>query len=308
MKSQLIQSFTEIHKLDNGFLDLALKWFIPIAELIRSHQIREGSPYFIGLNGSQGSGKSTLTDFLKHYLTETYQLNIAVISLDDFYLSQNSRNSLAKSHHPLLKTRGVPGTHDTYLMEHVLNDLKQQNLGFTLPRFNKATDNPHPKELWPKVEDKVDLVIFEGWCWGTPAQTQSELSTPVNALEKVEDSSSVWRTYVNEQLAQDYQPLYKHMDFWLMLKAPSFDCVSAWRTQQEHKLLDANKGGDTSGVMTDQEVERFIQHYQRLTEQSLTTLPHSADLVLSLDKQRKILSISGKQHSELAQFQTKSDA
>lgn len=308
MKSQLIQSFIEKHKLDNGFTELALKWFIPIAELIASHQKRDDSPYFIGLNGSQGSGKSTLTDFITHYLTNTYQLNIAVTSLDDFYLSQQTRKSLAQNNHPLLKTRGVPGTHDTDLMHQVLNDLKQQKTGFALPRFNKATDNPHPKDIWPVVQEKVDIVILEGWCWGTPAQSTEELNEPVNSLEQSEDADCVWRSYVNQQLAEHYQPLYDFMDFWLMLKAPSFDCVANWRTQQEHKLLEASKGGDTSGVMSDQQIERFIQHYQRLTEQSLKTLPASADIVLSLDKQRKIIDISGQLQSTLIKFQTKSDA
>ena len=308
MKNQLIQAFTDKHKLDNGFKEIAPKWFIPIAELISGHQKREGAPYFIGLNGSQGSGKSTLTDFLKYYLTDTYQLNIAVISLDDFYLSQPARNSLAQTCHPLLKTRGVPGTHDTQLMQQVLSDLKAQKSGIALPRFNKATDNPYPKSEWPIVDEKVDLVILEGWCWGAPAQNVEQLSTPVNSLEQIEDTDATWRTYVNEQLSQHYQPLYEFMDFWLMLKAPSFDCVSTWRTQQEHKLRDASKGEDNSGVMTDEQVERFIQHYQRLTEQSLITLPDTADLVLTLDERRQILDISGQQVAQFKQLQNKSDA
>ncbi|NVK25602.1 MAG: kinase [Gammaproteobacteria bacterium] len=302
MKSQLIQSFIDKHKLDNGFSLLALKWFKPIAELIAGHQKREGRPFFVGLNGSQGSGKSTLTDFIKHYLTDKYELNVAVVSLDDFYLSQETRQHLANTIHPLFKTRGVPGTHDTVLMQQVLTDLQQQKIGIALPRFNKAIDNPFPQSEWPLVNEKVDLVILEGWCWGTLPQLPEQLTEAVNDLEKNEDNAAVWRTYVNAQLAESYVPLYQFMDFWLMLKAPSFDCVSAWRTQQEHKLLAASAGGDTSGVMTDQQVQRFIQHYQRLTEQSLVTLPNSADVVVSLDENRKITGISGQQQAQLQQL------
>ena len=35
------------------------------------------------------------------------------ISLDDYYLTKKQRNYLSKRIHPLLETRGVPGTHAT---------------------------------------------------------------------------------------------------------------------------------------------------------------------------------------------------
>ena len=43
--------------------------------------------------------------------------------------------------------------------------------------------------------------------------------------------------------------------------------------------------------MTDLEIERFIQHYQRLTEQSLETLPERCNYVYHLDDTRQITHV-----------------
>lgn len=294
-KNELIQSFIKDNKLDNDFEATALNWFIPAAELIYRHQVRANKPFFVGLNGCQGSGKSTLTAFIQFYLSSTYQVRIAVISLDDFYYPQTTRQQLAKSTHPLLASRGVPGTHDCALLETVLHSLKDGS-PTVLPRFNKASDNPQPEQSWPQMTDAADIVIFEGWCWGTSPQTSDALLQPINELEQNEDENSVWRAYVNTQLTSKYEPLYSLFDFWLMLQAPSFQAVSSWRKQQEAKLRQTAPA-DQSGIMSDSQIERFIQHFQRLTEHSLTTLPNTADLVLSLDPQRQILDATGAQQS-----------
>jgi len=299
MKSELFQEFIDKHSLNEGFSDVAPKWFNPLAELLCANQNGENSPYFIGLNGCQGAGKSTLTDYLQFYFREVHQLTTAVVSIDDFYLSQPQRLSLANEIHPLLKTRGAPGTHDTELMAKVLQDLKTQNLPVVLPRFDKATDNPAPSSEWPVIAEPVDIVILEGWCWGTPEQAEEALKDSVNELEQNEDPDGTWRTFVNSQLKQHYLPLYEYMDFWLMLKAPSFDCVSDWRKQQEHKLRAKTGSSSATQIMTDSQVERFIQHYQRLTEHSLNTIGKNADLIFNLDSHRNIVSIGGSQADTL---------
>jgi len=300
---QLIQAFKAQHKLTSSFENHAPEWFIPITELINTHQKRESKCLFVGLNGSQGSGKSTLADFIKMYLESQHQLSVAVISLDDFYLSQQTRNHLADTVHPLLKSRGVPGTHNTQLMSSTLNALKSEQPNCRLPRFNKAIDDPEPETNWPLITKKVDVVIMEGWCWGTPEQTEQELVNPINTLESEEDKNGTWRKYVNDSLKSEYLALYQQMDFWLMLKAPSFDCISNWRKEQEHKLRQAHTlltdENVPSAIMSDKQVERFIQHFQRLTEHGLKHVPEKCNLVLQLDAQRTPISIDG---SSLAEF------
>ena len=78
---------------------------------------------------------------------------------------------------------------------------------------------------------------------GATAQSYEQLEHPVNDLEKDEDADFLWRSYINQQLIHQYPKLFNLVDQWVMLKAPSFDCVYHWRQQQEQKLReDAAKG------------------------------------------------------------------
>jgi D-glycerate 3-kinase len=291
----VFKSFIKQHQLPDDFISVAKENFVPLAEkIISQYKQQTKGPLFVGINGCQGSGKSTLSEFIHDYIQHNTDLKVAVLSLDDFYFSQQVRSDLANDVHPLLKTRGVPGTHDTQHIQKIFTQLKQSDNTFALPRFNKATDNPFPIEEWPQISEAVDIVLFEGWCWGVPAQDEQQLLAPVNALEELSDNDATWRTYVNQSLIKHYQPLYEQMNFWVLLKAPSFDSVYKWRLEQEQKLLNKSKGGDRSGIMSEQQVLDFIQYYQRLTEHSLITLPEKCDVVFHLGEKRQIEKTTNK--------------
>ena len=282
--------FIAKHALPDTYIDIAQKWFAPLAETINKHQSGAKGPFFVGINGCQGSGKSTLTDFIVTYLTSEYGLDVAVISLDDFYSSKSHRRALAVKVHPLLETRGVPGTHDTDLAAETIAKLKGYGT-VSLPRFDKITDNPKSVLEWPVANCPPDVVIIEGWCWGVPAQTTEELKTPVNAMERDQDELGIWRNYVNRQLEEAYQPLFDQMHYWVMLKPPSFENVYKWRCEQEYKLAQANEG---KRLMSDEQIYSFIQHYQRLTEHSLAVMPDKVDYLLELDADRNIINVTNK--------------
>ena len=275
------------HKLCNNFNAIAENYFIPLAEEIKLHHSHAKNTYFVGVNGSQGSGKSTLAAFLQDYLSQNHAMNIVVISLDDFYLSRKERQIIAADEHPLFTTRGVPGTHNMRQVKSVLHALKNHE-NTTIPRFNKATDEPHPVSNWTKVSAAVDVVIFEGWCWGVAAQSTEQLQQPVNEFEAFEDNNADWRNHVNLQLSEYYQPLYSVMHKWVMLKAPSFKDVYSWRLEQEQKLIAATAHDEHCGVMNEQQLQHFIQHYQRLTEHALNTLANTCDHVFELNSDRAI--------------------
>ena len=283
-----IKGLLKTQRLPLAYADTAQKWFIPLCERLLVHQKGAKKTFIVGINGSQGSGKSTLTAFIAAYLESVHNKNVVALSIDDFYFDKAHRGELSSHVHPLLATRGVPGTHDISLALDTINAL-QSAQSVAVPRFNKATDNPFPTAQWPLVDGPADVVILEGWCVGIKPQISSQLNAPVNSLEETEDPLGIWRNFVNTELASTYQTLFSLIDYQVMLKAPSFDCVFNWRLEQEDKLRAATEG-ESTGIMSESEIARFIQHYQRLTEHALETLPDSCDTVFTLDENRAITS------------------
>jgi len=102
-------------------------------------------PIAAGLCGPQGSGKSTMAARLARELTRE-GCPTAVLSLDDFYLRRSERTQLARDVHPLLVTRGVPGTHDVGLALSSLAGLIDTRGGgpTIVPVFDKACGDRAP--------------------------------------------------------------------------------------------------------------------------------------------------------------------
>lgn len=282
------QAFLRQHRLPQAYLPYAQQWFMPLADRIARHQIGAGRPLLVGLNGSQGSGKTTVCDYLCRHLQENCALRVLSLSLDDFYLTRAERQGLADRVHPLLATRGVPGTHDMALLQQTLNALLLEEADtLEIPRFDKSVDDRAPRAAWDVVADGVDIVLLEGWCLGARAQTGEELAAPVNALEAQEDPQGQWRHYVNEVLSREFEPLYALVDHWVMLGAPSFDCVYRWRLEQEQKLAQRTRG---DGIMSASQVARFIQFYERITRHCLEQLPPRVHDFYQLDEERQVTS------------------
>jgi D-glycerate 3-kinase len=206
----------------------------------------------------------------------------AVLSIDDVYLTRAEREVLAHTVHPLLATRGPPGTHDVGLGERSIAALGAAG-DVRLPRFDKALDDRAPIGEWPFVRAPVDCLIFEGWCVGAAPQPAQALIDPVNALEANEDADGVWRSYVNEQLAGPYRPLFERIDFLALIRPPAFEQILAWRSEQEAELR-AEGGGPA--VMDQAQLVRFIQHYERLSRWIDAEMPARAEAVIEIDADR----------------------
>ncbi len=291
-----LESFIHNEHLPIRYIDIAKQWFIPVINELAEQVKQVNKPIVIGVNGCQGSGKSTISKLMVNSLEKTHQIKAIAISIDDFYYTKSERKQLSNSIHPLLITRGVPGSHDLNLAIATITSLQQHKPQCLIPTFNKATDDRNPQSEWVKAASQVDIIIIEGWCVGSESEkNKTQLSTPINTLESEEDTTGAWRTYINRQLQTEYPKLFSLIDYWVMLKAPSFDCVYEWRLEQENKLRDkltAIPNADLSGVMDEVAIRRFIQHYQRITEHTLKYLPKKVHFLFELDKQRNIQSLT----------------
>lgn len=260
----------------------------PLAAELVDAQAQLKRPLLFGLSGAQGTGKSTIATLLKNELTD-HGLRSVVLSIDDLYLTRAERARLAQDVHPLLQTRGVPGTHDIALGSTLFDRLRDAapDTETELPVFDKAVDD---RAAEPRMfVGRPAVIIFEGWCVGCRPQDASELEAPMNELESDEDAAGAWRKFVNEALAGPYAALFERLDFLQFLKAPSMDCVIEWRSQQEQELA-ARRAGSGSAIMNETEIRRFIMHYERLTRWMITDVPERADAVFRFDEHHQLSS------------------
>lgn len=242
------------------------------------------TPVF-GIAGLQGTGKSTLSAQLVQ-AGRARGLSIVALSIDDFYLTRRERLALGRQVHPLLATRGPPGSHDVALACRTIDALRRMRAGSVvrLPRFDKIADRRLPPSRWSVVRRKPDLIVFEGWFLKVPAESERALRQPLNALERNDDPDGIWRHFCNQALAA-YAPLWQRLDRLLFLQGPGFEVVPGWRWQQEQTLQAANP---RRRAMTRPEVERFVLFFERVSRQALRTLPGIADHTLRIDADRQL--------------------
>lgn len=292
---QWVEALRAKEGLPAYFTEIVKEVVAPLAVRIQSLRREKNRPLIVGINGAQGSGKSTLALFLQYWLERELETSAARLSLDDLYLGRTEREIMAREIHPLFATRGVPGTHDLDLGHRVLNALTDTTRAGTvsIPQFDKASDDRSAETDWPTVNTPVGAVLLEGWCVGARPQAAQALETPVNALEAADDPDATWRREVNRQLQSAYAEFFQRIDALVMLRVPSFAKVIEWRRLQEEKLR-ARAGGDgASGPgQTDEELDRFIRHYERLTRHMLATMPAYADTLIDIDNKHRIVSVT----------------
>ncbi|HWK55572.1 MAG TPA: hypothetical protein VNR18_14435 [Hyphomicrobiales bacterium] len=286
-----LNDFMARERLPSTYRDTVNTWFLPLAHDLLHKVAHSRQAPVIGVSGCQGSGKSTLAALLVLLLRELMGLRCVNLSIDDFYLSRNEREALGERVHPLLRTRGVPGTHDVALALATLRALREPGT-VPIPRFDKGVDDRRAIADWPPIAAPVDVIVLEGWCLCIGPQDDAALAAPINTLEAEEDTTGAWRRYVNAQLRGPYVDFYAMVDYLVMLKAPDFEQVYRWRQRQEDKLAASVSGEAASAVMSPAALRRFIQHYERLTRHGLATLPAQADVVFELGTEQNIVACS----------------
>ncbi|KAF8435016.1 P-loop containing nucleoside triphosphate hydrolase protein [Boletus edulis BED1] len=267
-----------------------------ISNCLKSHRARFSArfhqlPLFVGVQGPQGSGKTFLTSRLRALLADPpYSLSVAVLSIDDLYLSHAGLTALAEAHprNRLLHGRGQPGTHDVVLGCTILSALKAINDGsrtgddqgtdagtdagvgqVALPMFDKSLyDGAGDRAPSTRaVRAPIDVVVLEGWCVGFYPVTRAEVEARwegrgVPELDSLTDECGFdMREYVGLEdvlevnaLLRAYVEWWQALDAFIQIQGPSLAVVYRWRLQQEQEMKVKNGGRG----MTDAEVKTCV--------------------------------------------------
>tara|TARA_Y100001970_G_C14189415_1_gene834451 strand:+ start:656 stop:1525 length:870 start_codon:yes stop_codon:yes gene_type:complete len=253
------------------------EYIIPIIDKI----IQSKDNKFL-ISGSQGVGKSTLSILLKIVIEKIYKKKVMLLSIDNYYLSKAKRLKLAKKVHPLLVTRGVPGTHNIKKLYQDINQFNKQKFPISIPHFDKIKDDVTTKRN--KISN-AQILILEGWfCGSLPIRTKY-LYKNINQLESKYDHNKVWRKYYNSMLKNEYKKVFNMFNKKIYMKPPSFKYILKWRSLQENN--NANKS-NSKNFMNKDMLKKFIQHYEKITKWMMKTMPDKVDMLIKIDKNQKI--------------------
>ncbi|RMX81636.1 hypothetical protein D0869_06663 [Hortaea werneckii] len=247
----------------------------------RDHYTTRGQtppPFFIGLNGVQGAGKTTLVTTLSKTLSSSpHNLPTVVLSIDDLYLPHDDQEALGKAHptNPLVQHRGQPSTHDVKLGTELFQSLLDKKTNIKVPSYDKSAfagaGDRRPEGQWDTVniegQPPIEVVIFEGWCVGFRALSDSEVKQKWKAAKAdLENKGDSYKgqlgklklddvIFINNEL-REYDALTNQFGAFMQIDAEDTQYVYNWRLQQE-AALRASKGTG----MTDEQVVNFVNGY-----------------------------------------------
>ncbi|KAF2091912.1 P-loop containing nucleoside triphosphate hydrolase protein [Saccharata proteae CBS 121410] len=276
-----------------------------ILDRLAVHRATSAAPFFLGLNGVQGAGKTTLVSTLCHTLRSSpYNLPTVVLSIDDLYLTHADQALLAKSHpeNALIQHRGEPGTHDLSLGRSVFRSLLHRQ-PTKIPVYDKAAFDGQgdraEEQHWPQVnqagEAPVEVVIFEGWCVGFRPLSNADICRKWQEAKQLEKSGKYTGRlarhqlehliYINDKL-RAYDALTNMLVAFIHIDAEETHYVYDWRLEQEAALKNLKGSG-----MSAEQVIKFVDGYYPAYELYTATLRAG---IFGADKNRQLRLVVGK--------------
>ncbi|KAJ3044886.1 hypothetical protein HDV00_000168 [Rhizophlyctis rosea] len=249
-------------------------------------------PLIVGINGLQGSGKTTLTTALVKTLSSPpYLLTTATFSTDDLYLTHAEQTGLAASNpdNPLLQYRGNPGTHDIQLgvetfqriisaHQTALTTSPNHTTTIPLPSYDKSLNNGRgdrlPEPSWPTTHVPLDILLFEGCYLGFKPLPQPALDSLLKTAQTHRSHPAPPHTLTPHHLTH-YNPSHIHslnnaikpyvqswhpyIDAFVHLTAQDPSWVYDWRWEQEEALK--RKLNNPSAGLTRDQVDEFVDRF-----------------------------------------------
>ena len=208
-------------------------WGLALPLLSNAYKLKNdfSERQIIGISALPGTGKTTLGKWLEK-ISLKLNFQIAVISIDDFYLPSEEMN-LAIKNNPWNVSRGFPGSHSVELMYEKLFNWKNEGK-LEVPVFDKSLrEGLGDRSHWRK--ENPDLLIIEGWFLGV-----KPLSNHINNNELFEpplspDESS-YRDKIQNNL-KEYLDIWKLIDDVWHIKPLKFEYLNIWKSMQEKQML-----------------------------------------------------------------------
>ena len=233
--------------------------WLPLSLHLAQTRQQLNRPLIQGILGGQGTGKTTLCSMVSLILSHLNYQALS-LSLDDLYKTYQERQNLLKTS-PLLIWRGPPGTHDVELGIELIEQVKQAKSPILVPQFDKSQHNGEGDRIEPKLVERVDILLFEGWFVGVQP-IQIELEDPL--------------TKESNQRLYEYLPLWEKLDQLMVLLPQDYTLSKQWRNQAEQKMKRTGKAG-----MSEEQINKFVEYFWRSLppELFITLLTENTDLV-----------------------------
>ena len=274
------QSLIDKYWKRNTKLDWKWSLCFPLFSLLENYVHKVINPKIIGFSGLPGSGKSTL-GFWIDSVARDLNLDIKVISLDDFYLPSKEMDIVMKGN-PWNVPRGFPGSHSIELLNQSLETFLQTGI-LKYPTFDKSLrDGKGDRSGWCEIKTKV--LILEGWFVGCE---------PLSNLMKIDYKSDNDLNLCLSQIEKDfrnsiqkslilYSQIWNKFDKIWHLKSSQFNNTILWKTQQEEEMIKLKGSGLKDSKLTD-----FIRMIQAsIPQQSLSYI--NSDTMIEINQNRRI--------------------